>query len=34
MKYIVDAIQPSQSGVSHNSPVKIDGEGDITYEVV
>ena len=31
MRQIVDSMQPSQSGISHNSPIKIDGEGDITY---
>ena len=34
MGQIVDAINPSQSGISHNSLVKIDGEGTVTYEVV
>ena len=33
MRQIVDAIQTSRSGISHNSPTKIDGEGAITYEV-
>ena len=31
MRQIVDSMQPSQSGISHNSPIKINGEGDITY---
>ena len=34
MKQLVDAIQPSRSGISHNSTVKIDEEGAITYKVV
>ena len=34
MKKLVDTIQPSWSGISHNIPIKIDGEGDINYEVV
>ena len=34
MRQLVDAIQISRSGISHNKPIKIDGEGDITYEVV
>ena len=34
MRQIVDAIHSSQSGISHNSPIKIDGEGAITSEVV
>ena len=33
-RQIVDAIKPSQSGISHNIPIKIDGEGAITYELV
>ncbi len=27
-------IQPARNGKAHNSPIKIDGEGAITYEVV
>ena len=34
MRQLVDEIQPLKIGISHNSPIKIDGEGDITYEVV
>ena len=34
MRYLVDAIQPSRSGISHNIPIKIGREGAITYEVV
>ena len=34
MRPIVDALQPLKSGTSHNSPIKIYGEGTITYEVV
>ena len=34
MSQLVDAIQPSRSGISYNSLIKIDGEGDVTYEVV
>ena len=34
MRQLVDAIQPLKSGISHNSPIKIDEEGAITYEVV
>ena len=34
MRQIVDAIHPSRSGVSHNSPTKFYGEGGIAYEVV
>ena len=34
MMHIVDAIQPFLSGISYSSPIKIDGEGAITYEVV
>ena len=34
MRQLVDAIQPSQSGISHNSLIKMDGEGAITYELV
>ena len=34
IRQLVDAIQPSRSGISHNSPIKIYGEGAITYEVV
>ena len=30
---IVDEIQPLKIGISHNSPIKIDGEGAIAYEV-
>ena len=33
MKQPVDEIQPLGIGISHNSPIKIDGEGDIAYEV-
>ena len=33
-RQLVDAIQPSWSGISHNSSIKIDGEGAITYELV
>ena len=33
MRQIFDEIQPLQSGISHNSPIKIDEEGDIAYEV-
>ena len=33
IRHLVDAIQPSQSGISHNSPTKIDVEGAISYEV-
>ena len=33
-RQIVDQIYPSQSGISHNSTIKIDGEVAITYEVV
>ena len=28
MRQMVDAIQPSRSGISHNSPIKID-EGEV-----
>ena len=31
---LVDAIQPPRSTIGHNVPIKIDWEGDITYEVV
>ena len=34
MRQIVDAIQPSRSGINNNSPIKMNGEVDITYEVV
>ena len=34
MRQIVDAIQPLQSGITHNSPIRIDREGCIVYEVV
>ena len=34
MRQLVDAIQTSQSGIIHNSQIKIYGEGDITYKVV
>ena len=34
MMQIVHAIHISRSGISHNSPMKIDVEGAITYEVV
>ena len=34
MGQLVDKIQPPRIGISHNSPIKIDGEGSITYEVV
>ena len=34
MRQIVHKIQPSQSGISHNSPIKINGEWAITYKVV
>ena len=34
MKHLFYAIQPSRSGISHNSLIKINGEGAITYEVV
>ena len=33
MRQIVDEIQPLQNGISNNSPIKIDGEGAIAYEV-
>ena len=33
IRQLVDEIQPSQSGISHNSPTKIDVEGAISYEV-
>ena len=31
---LVDGIQPSQSGISHDSLIKIDKEQAITYKVV
>ena len=34
MGKLVDAIQNPRSGISHNSPIKIDGEGAITYKIV
>ena len=34
MRQLVDAIQTLQSGISHNFPIKIDGEGGITYKLV
>ena len=34
MRQLVDVKQPSRSGISHNSPIIIDGEGAITYQVV
>ena len=34
MRQIVDAIQPSRSGINNNSPIKMNEEVDITYEVV
>ena len=34
MRQVVDAIQTFQSDISHNSPIKIYGEGTLTYEVV
>ena len=34
MRQIVDAIQPSRSGISHNSLIKIYGEEVVTYTVV
>ena len=34
MGQIIDAIQPSRSGISQNSLIKVDGEVAITYEVV
>ena len=34
MRKRVGAIQTSQSGIIHNSPIKIDGEGDINYKLV
>ena len=34
MRQIFDTIQNSQNGISHNSPIKIYGEGAITDEVV
>ena len=34
MSYLVDAIHPLRSGISPNSLIKIDGKGDIAYEVV
>ena len=34
MRQIFNAIHPSQSGISHNSLIKIDGEGAVTYKVV
>ena len=34
MRQLVDSIQPSRSGIIHNSPIKIYGEGAITHEVV
>ena len=33
-RQLVDTIQPSRRGISHNSPIKINGEGAITYKVV
>ena len=33
MRQIFGAIHTSRSGISHNSPIKIDGEGGITYKV-
>ena len=33
MRHLVDKIKPLQSGISHNSMIKIDGEGAINYEV-
>ena len=33
-RQLVDAIQTSRGGISHNSPIKIDEEGAITYEIV
>ena len=31
MRGIVDAMQSLQSGISHNIPIRMDGEGAITY---
>ena len=33
-RQIVDAIQPSRSGINNNSPIKMNGDVNITYEVV
>ena len=33
-RQLVDAIQILRSGISHNSPIKLNGEGDITYKLV
>ena len=33
-RQLVGVIHTSQNRIIHNSPVEIDGEGDITYEVV
>ena len=34
MRQIVDTIHTLRSGISHKIPIKINREGDITYEVV
>ena len=34
MSQIFDSIQPSQNGISHKLPIRIDGEGAIIYEAV
>ena len=34
MGQLVDSIQTSRSGIIHKIPIKIDGEGAITYEVL
>ena len=34
MGQIIDAIQPSRSGISYQSLIKIYGKGDTTYKVV
>ena len=34
IRHIVDAIQPSRSGISHKIPIKIYGEVAITYKLV
>ena len=33
-RQLVDEIHTQRSGISHNSPIKIDGEGAMTYKVV
>ena len=34
MSQLVGAIQRSQSGIIHNSMIKINREGDVTYKLV